>query len=780
MADGSVTALTNPDTGHVAVTSADGKTDFVRREDLPAALAEGSRPATEAEYWGAKTPAAIAGAEGLARGLSFGVSDPLIVEGTRLLGGEEAGERARVQMRGAEKAHHGLETAAEIGGAVLPAFFGAPEGLETAAESVLGRAAERAAVAVPENALIGAAQGLGSQLSEDTLQNRQFSAENYWSAGLHGGLLGALVGGVASPVLGYAGDKAATLFGRGLPGVEKAAEKGAASAEKEAGGFGDWLAKTAEEKAFKATGAKTEDRIQLAATAEAADARAKRMGRMMLDEGIASPFASKVDMAERTEALRQKVGAELGNVYTELDSATTKPSLAAIGERFNERVLKPLLDHPLGGVSLDEAGNYIVEKGSPAAEAVRFRDGMLAKGGPEPSFKQLQTYAGLLKDMLDPKKIRAGLLPPPPGAQALEGLRGAIKDEILSAGEKAAGEVGGSVVERLKVNNELYADLKTLGNILRRETARTGGMNTIGLRTAHFAAEAIGAVAAGHPLALLGPIGMHVAHAHGDTLAAKALDKASVLFGATRATAAVEKRLSAGAESFLRGKAGETRPVKLRSTDEIRAIREAVRDETAVSQRVSDVLRPITPHAPNLAQDIATTAARTAAYLRDALPKEQAPISPFASTSSRPMSDSERILASHMIEVADDPTIVIDRLVDGRLSFEHVEALKATAPETYNAIRSYLASHAAELRPKLSIQQQAGLSILFGEPINEAFLPGNVKAFQASFTGGNQAPGPEKPVNQPGGPPPPPGPTFNLGKSAGSHATQFDQMERGQ
>jgi hypothetical protein len=64
--------------------------------------------------------------------------------------------------------------------------------------------------------------------------------------------------------------------------------------------------------------------------------------------------------------------------------------------------------------------------------------------------------------------------------------------------------------------------------------------------------------------------------------------------------------------------------------------------------------------------------------------------------------------------------------------------------------------------------------MLFGVPITEAMLPENIRAFQASFTQGNQAPGAggaggQVPAKMGSGP-------VNISKN---QATQFDKLEAG-
>jgi len=211
----------------------------------------------EAKY-GGLGGAAAAGAEGLARGVSFGISDPLAVEGTRLFGGDEAAEKVRTHLREEKEAHPWLATGAELTGAIAPTLFtggagGAVEGGEAlatlgriggeegalarvadgiktlgaiprgvnalgegaehlaaaalgdTAESVLGRAAQAAAKQAANGIVQGGLFGAGDQISDATLQNVPLVSEKT----LANVGLSALLGGFGSGVLAFGGKLAA-------------------------------------------------------------------------------------------------------------------------------------------------------------------------------------------------------------------------------------------------------------------------------------------------------------------------------------------------------------------------------------------------------------------------------------------------------------------------------------------------------------------------------------------------------------------------------------------
>lgn len=232
--------LYQKDSGKAVIADPDGSVSLVAAQDLDAALATGSRPATAAEYRAAKGGALDtigAAVVGAARGASFGLSDPLYIEGARKLYGDAAAEEVRGALNEYRDQHGTATVVGEIGGSLLPLAFGAPPGeAAVTAESVLGRAAQRALMAAPRAMLEGGAIGLGQQLSEDALGNHAFVAEKYVMAGLQGGLLGVLLSGAGAAGIGAAGDT--------LSGVLARAESGTSSLALRLAGVGDEAAST--------------------------------------------------------------------------------------------------------------------------------------------------------------------------------------------------------------------------------------------------------------------------------------------------------------------------------------------------------------------------------------------------------------------------------------------------------------------------------------------------------------------------------------------------------
>lgn len=229
------------------VRSPDGTIGTVAAKDLQQALDAGATQVTaeearqeqvQAEYGGLGGQAAAAGA-GLARGLTFGLSD---VAGRELgyasdlealreanpiasIGGEGVGMLAPILASGgsAAAAKGGLSLASGVRGATaLPrALAYAGEGAEVAARGLLGASAESLAgklvqKGVPmavRGAIEGAAYGAGAEITEAALGDQDVAAEKLMAGALSGALFGgATAGGIG--MLGAAAGHGLELAGR--------------------------------------------------------------------------------------------------------------------------------------------------------------------------------------------------------------------------------------------------------------------------------------------------------------------------------------------------------------------------------------------------------------------------------------------------------------------------------------------------------------------------------------------------------------------------------------
>ncbi len=718
----------SPLPGKYAVTKPSGEVVLMGGDDVVAG-AGGVRPATEGEYFGATNPIsskATAAALGAVRGVTFGVSDPAIVEAGRILGGDANAEDMRRMLRINKEANPNVSLGAELAGAVAPALFGAPpvEAAGALGEGLVARGAARAAAAAPRALGEGVAIGLGNQWSEDTLGDHKMTAEAYWNAGLKGGVIGLFMGAGGAAGIGAAGDKLGALFGKVEGGALRAEERAAvreAEATGEKGYFARRLENEGDIQSFKgATNAKTGDIRRLGIDVEAQEGVEARLGKMLREEGLTGPLVSQAEAAKRINAKMQEIGQSFRPLYTEADKAVQRPQMATIAEAME-------------GIRAAQAGKMYGDLELKGAEDSYAR---LEKAmGDKPSHLGLwearKEIDGILKKSY--ARIPGGV--PPVGEESMRALRTAVNEELAMSVERAGKELGGTLGDQLRVANQMYGDLATVNKIATHQAALNASSNLVSIT------DVIGASTGG--AAGIAMAGVNMARRKfGNQIAAHVLGAASKIEMLQRAATKLDDLIGSGTRAFIDGSKGATRAVKPVTTAEVRALREATRTPDAVNARIAEALGDMPEYAPKTAQQIAVAGGRAAAWLQHALPRETPPVGPvFTQQKPRPLSDTDLIRARATIETVEDGSIVIDRLRQGRLTAEHVAALKFVHPETYASIQKYLGDHAVELKPTLTVQQQFSLSMLFATPITEAMLPENIRAFQASFAEGNQAPG---------------------------------------
>lgn len=493
-------------------------------------------------------------------------------------------------------------------------------------------------------------------------------------------------------------------------------------------GAAEWLQAQAEKhanrQAFKATGAKGPDVRRLEDGVAAQQAEMDRLGARLRNEKVdgkplIGPLESQAEIAKNIETRWNEVGKDLGQMRGDLDKAAVRPSLDNIVSEFETQVGRPADKMPLGEADVAAARKYLED--------------MVAKGGARPTFEKLYTFRRRLDDKLHGEYARAPNLPSAQGADAMHALRGIIEGEYTRAAEQAANEVGETFAAKYKTAKELYADLSTLRKISKAEAERNGGANWISITDviAGFATGGLPGVAA--------VAGNQIRRKFGNQILSYGLGEASNVLKVQNAAMKLDTALNKGARAALEG-GGVARPVKKITDAEIRSVRDAVNTSPeALQAKLSAGLADMVKYDPELAAATGTRAVLIATYLRGSIPKDPAPVG-FGRPRQREFTDEERIVIGQKIEVAEDPSIVVDRLLDGRLSRTHIEAMKATHPEAYTKLVDYMIRHRDELRPKLDPQQLAAISILFGFPMSEEYQPEIIRMFQSTVVDGSQAP----------------------------------------
>jgi hypothetical protein len=151
-------------------------------------------------------------------------------------------------------------------------------------------------------------------------------------------------------------------------------------------------------------------------------------------------------------------------------------------------------------------------------------------------------------------------------------------------------------------------------------------------------------------------------------------------------------------------------------------------------------------HDPRGMDALETAAARRIEYLANALPRKPDAMATGADT-WRP-SELEMRAFARKVDAAEHPENVEQRLIDGSLTPEDVEAYRTCYPARAQALETSIISGMGARGAKLSYARRLSLSMFTGRPMDPSLDPGILRVLQATFTnedgsaGGTRAPVP--------------------------------------
>lgn len=749
--------------GVVGIVEETGGISYVREADLATAKAEGARVATQDEidrhnYQGGLAGAAST-ADALARGATFGASDKLQVEAARLIGGDEAASQMAAKTNLLKEGFSDTTGLAEVaGGFLIPVpGAGAAKGVAGAVGKGLAGVAERAGMrglaGVAEHVLPGAltagyegaVMGAGQALSESALGDHDLTAEKLFSHAGKGGLLGFGIGAALhAPVAALA------RRGEGAAGgaLERVAEREGAGpyrslgvraeeaavgvAEREAVPAGGILSKIqgmADEESFRSLGGLSKNYKLLGRTAEAQMERAQGIGKLLRDEGIVTPLATKAEMAEKIAAKVEETGRELGAMRKALDETGVKVSTAPILERAQAEVLAPL-EAKLGF------------KG----EAAQIR-GYLAElsemAGSETTFEKLHQMRRNIGEKAQFDKVTS-----PVFANELKRLNAIVEDEFTKAGEKASALKGEAFTESYKTAKLKYSMLKDAESAVKVGLDRKGVNRTVSLTDTIMGAGAF---------ATMGPVGLLAAGANkamrefGSQTAAVMLDKVTKLEAVQRAASAVDAQMGHAVQSIRGGKVAGRGMQRVSSAQAESVAKSVLANPEALAARVQAFvgggLREVAPRVADAASSVAT---RAAVHLQQTAPKPLPPVNRLQPQREKAVySPTDVARYAKRIEAIQDPTILARGVATGQVSREHVEAVKAVYPRLFAVMQGRLLEEVAKLPKELPYQTRVALSTLFEVPLDASMSPQMVTGLQAQYRAAPSKGGtpPPRPLN---------------------------------
>ena len=195
----------------------------------------------------------------------------------------------------------------------------------------------------------------------------------------------------------------------------------------------------------------------------------------------------------------------------------------------------------------------------------------------------------------------------------------------------------------------------------------------------------------------------------------------------------------------------------------------------AARSQLADRLSAVRAINPIAADRLETAAARRIEYLASQLPRTPDPYGVAIGPSSHARhSDFEIRSFARKAAAVEDPHAALDRLADGTLSPEDVEAMRAVYPELHASAVQAIVAATADLDRPLPYERRILLSMFTGRPVDPAMDPAILSRLQSSF---DEEPGSEGGTQQPAAAPAfgsvkksAPEPTPAQGRAAGNPA----------
>lgn len=162
--------------------------------------------------------------------------------------------------------------------------------------------------------------------------------------------------------------------------------------------------------------------------------------------------------------------------------------------------------------------------------------------------------------------------------------------------------------------------------------------------------------------------------------------------------------------------------------------------------KLAERLSGVRAASPELADSLETIANRKIAFLAEKLPKRPDFMEHSVGPDSWHPGNSEIRAFARYMAAAENPAGVEERLADGTITPQDVEAYRTVYPERYNALRNDIAARLPELQETLPMAKRMALSIFTGLHVEPSLEPSIFERIQAQFSdepgtqGGTQAP----------------------------------------
>jgi hypothetical protein len=698
---------------------------------------------------------AAAAGEGLARGAMAGFSDPVAIAAARTLGGDEAAEAVRRHLVEQREFHPYVAGAGEVVGAVAPALLSgggsaaaegaglARGGLEAAtalpralagaggavergvaailpeAESMVGRAAAKAASGAAGAAVENAGWAVGHAVDEDALNggNTSLTAEQLLAAAGHGALLGGPVGGATHGLLSL-GREALAGTGERMTG---------------------FLREQADRQASRAVG--VEDRAAADVGGPAA------VGRTLHSEGIFGGSLGEAavkaeELAPRVEAAKAQTAERIASIIEKSDATMPVSS-----------VVKPIDDLISSKLAVSD------DKAVTALQG--YRDDFLRKLRVDP--EAIADADVPIRDIFRERQALGAALDKAPAElrSDLSALHKQIADREVQGIEEAGG-MGGELLALQTKYSHLEIAQRAIAESESRASAGAGAARAAGW-AGGAAGAAVGGMLGGGTGAFVGrSVGRDLAQSleggRGGAASAFALDKLHHLVTADQVVQDVTKRIDSGlrgyvsrtVEAVTRGASPEMPTRKLpgnhslaatydRKAEQIRALT----NPALAHDRLTESIGTLASHAPKLAGALSSLATSDAQYLATILPPRPPPSSLLQPhLKQQPPSEAEMAKFLRLSSILDKPLTAIDKLRKGTLLQDEADLLRDRRPGLFGQIQESAMRAIAGRSTELPHPKRVALGVLLGIPTEASQSPDFVATMQASWLGRDEAPKP--------------------------------------
>jgi hypothetical protein len=689
--------LVDPDGVARPVAEADVQTQLDRGWHIEGAEEHADRLVgdVEKEIYGGPAGTVVAGAAGLARGLSGGGSDVVL-----------AGLGAGDALRKLQRQNPVTSTITEIGGGLSPAGFG---GLATRAGKAAVRGIEgastvsRIAKAGAATAIEGGIQGFGSGVSELALSDDPITLERLASVPTSHALFGAGIGGVA----GGLGKAAEVGLQRAKRGIDTIATRARAASDTDAikAAIPDELT------AYTANVREANPYLVVDSAGSAKISKSDRVFRDALDtpNALAMNPSSLAKPLERQETALLKAIGQRDELLAKFEAANGK-----ISKEVNEAIkLAPEgADIELTGPAMKRYAGFtdtkITKKTTslsvPREAAQNFAAAIESGAVKGSAQKSLDKLDGLLEQnralQTRIKSTQGGPAVAPQQGMFGEMIKGSIFGHVAGAlsGFPVIGPMAGAAVAKA-AGNLAVGKLGKASAELADRTSR--GIDSF-LDVSRKVAPRV-------------PV-----------LATKTLDRLRFAPTTEKADAVPTKAKPTLAELF-----------KARSSE--------IRSQTAYGLDGKPVMRPearkamaaqlagVRAHDPLAADRLESIIARRLEYLAGKLPRRPdiggIPLGPDRWQPS----DLEMRSFARTAAAVEDPAGIVERLANGSITPEDADVMREVYPATMADIKRRIIERLPDLRQSLPYERRVALSIFSGVPVDPAMRPDILGVLQGQF-----------------------------------------------